>query len=136
MARPERFELPTLWFEVRRFLSYLVLTFCGRQLAKLEDLTTYNFIYSAVDEKPEDSFKSLKKWSGRADLNHRPPGPEPGALARLRYAPTVSLHRTTVCAGSLGGYASRPIFPLVLMCPFRHLGAGGLAARHRKRDVR
>src|SRR5580658_2651635 len=23
------------------------------------------------------------------DLNHRPPGPEPGALARLRYAPTV-----------------------------------------------
>jgi hypothetical protein len=29
-----------------------------------------------------------KKWSGRMDLNHRPPGPEPGALARLRYAPT------------------------------------------------
>src|SRR5258705_4843712 len=28
-----------------------------------------------------------KKWSGRVDLNHRPPGPEPGALARLRYAP-------------------------------------------------
>ncbi len=23
------------------------------------------------------------------DLNHRPPGPEPGALARLRYAPTA-----------------------------------------------
>jgi hypothetical protein len=31
------------------------------------------------------------KWSGRVDLNHRPPGPEPGALARLRYAPTVSI---------------------------------------------
>src|ERR1700728_2029581 len=29
----------------------------------------------------------LKRWSGRVDLNHRPPGPEPGALARLRYAP-------------------------------------------------
>ena len=29
------------------------------------------------------------KWSGRKDLNLRPPGPEPGALARLRYAPTV-----------------------------------------------
>jgi hypothetical protein len=28
------------------------------------------------------------KWSGRKDLNLRPPGPEPGALARLRYAPT------------------------------------------------
>jgi hypothetical protein len=30
-----------------------------------------------------------KEWSGRMDLNHRPPGPEPGALARLRYAPTM-----------------------------------------------
>jgi hypothetical protein len=30
-----------------------------------------------------------KKWSGRKDLNLRPPGPEPGALARLRYAPTI-----------------------------------------------
>jgi hypothetical protein len=28
------------------------------------------------------------------DLNHRPPGPEPGALARLRYAPTNELGRT------------------------------------------
>jgi hypothetical protein len=28
-----------------------------------------------------------KEWSGRKDLNLRPPGPEPGALARLRYAP-------------------------------------------------
>src|SRR5438128_3621191 len=25
--------------------------------------------------------------SGRVDLNHRPPGPEPGALTGLRYAP-------------------------------------------------
>src|ERR1700679_3274676 len=32
---------------------------------------------------------SEKEWSGRKDLNLRPPGPEPGALARLRYAPTV-----------------------------------------------
>ena len=29
------------------------------------------------------------KWSGRVDLNHRPPGPEPGALARLSHAPTL-----------------------------------------------
>ncbi len=29
------------------------------------------------------------------DLNHRPPGPEPGALARLRYAPTDTLRRIT-----------------------------------------
>jgi hypothetical protein len=30
-----------------------------------------------------------KEWSGRMDLNHRPPGPEPGALARLSHAPTA-----------------------------------------------
>src|ERR1700675_1383487 len=34
------------------------------------------------------------KWSGRKDLNLRPPGPEPGALARLRYAPTQTLSHT------------------------------------------
>src|SRR5437899_4860178 len=27
--------------------------------------------------------------SGRVDLNHRPPGPEPGALTGLRYAPRL-----------------------------------------------
>ncbi|GEM_PF-4274700 len=27
------------------------------------------------------------EWSGRRDLNPRPPGPKPGALTRLRYAP-------------------------------------------------
>jgi hypothetical protein len=32
-----------------------------------------------------------EKWSGRVDLNHRPPGPEPGALARLRYAPNRTM---------------------------------------------
>ena len=40
------------------------------------------------------SIRSIRnKWSGRMDLNHRPPGPEPGALARLRYAPTELLGR-------------------------------------------
>ncbi len=29
------------------------------------------------------------KWSGREELNFRPPGPEPGTLTRLRYAPTA-----------------------------------------------
>ena len=33
------------------------------------------------------------EWSGRRDSNSRPPGPDPGALARLRYAPT-HLHQT------------------------------------------
>ncbi len=30
----------------------------------------------------------VSTWSGREDLNLRPPSPEPGALARLRYAPS------------------------------------------------
>ena len=29
-----------------------------------------------------------EKWSGRRDLNPRPLGPEPSALAKLRYVPT------------------------------------------------
>ncbi len=33
------------------------------------------------------------KWSGRVELNHRPPGPEPGALTGLRYAPTCRVLR-------------------------------------------
>src|SRR5579883_2276019 len=37
-----------------------------------------------------------RRWSGRLDLNQRPPGPEPGALARLRYAPTIALYQFTM----------------------------------------
>jgi hypothetical protein len=47
-------------------VSYVLGTFCKRCLRTVQ----------------------LEEWSGRMDLNHRPPGPEPGALARLRYAPT------------------------------------------------
>jgi hypothetical protein len=43
----------------------------------------------AMQRKPMRG--SNVEWSGRMDLNHRPPGPEPGALARLRYAPTDTL---------------------------------------------
>jgi hypothetical protein len=28
-------------------------------------------------------------WSGRADLNRRPPAPKAGALTRLRYVPSI-----------------------------------------------
>src|SRR6266404_7127042 len=38
-----------------------------------------------------EMIRKEKKWSGRKDLNLRPPGPEPGALARLRYAPNDTL---------------------------------------------
>jgi hypothetical protein len=37
----------------------------------------YKIIYGGVDENPGCSFKCLKEWSGREDLNLRPPGPEP-----------------------------------------------------------
>src|SRR5713101_8715764 len=48
----------------------------------------------------------LKDWSGRMDLNHRPPGPEPGALARLRYAPTVTLGCIVATQAGLSDYHS------------------------------
>ena len=38
--------------------------------------------------QPQQRSKDDEKWSGRRDSNSRPPGPKPGALARLRYAPT------------------------------------------------
>src|SRR6266705_2395827 len=46
------------------------------------------------------------KWSGRMDLNHRPPGPEPGALARLRYAPTDKLRPMRPAQAGLSDYHS------------------------------
>lgn len=48
----------------------------------------------------------LSKRSGRADLNRRPPGPEPGALAGLSHAPNKSdytrptLIRQVICPPS------------------------------------
>ena len=40
---------------------------------------------------PNDSQRD--EWSGRVDLNHRPPGPEPGALTRLSHAPDALILR-------------------------------------------
>src|SRR5216684_2697035 len=40
------------------------------------------------------------------DLNHRPPGPEPGALARLRYAPTDLLRSNLPSQARLSDYHS------------------------------
>src|SRR5205807_7770532 len=42
------------------------------------------------------------------DLNHRPPGPEPGALARLRYAPTGPLRAKDSFRVELSEYHSSP----------------------------
>src|ERR1700692_2179977 len=49
------------------------------------------------DLSPMSPGRTRERWSGREDLNLRPPGPEPGALARLRYAPT-GRHPGTVSA--------------------------------------
>src|ERR1700674_77438 len=38
-----------------------------------------------------------RKWSGRMDLIHRPPGHEQGALARLSHAPTGTLRHFRQC---------------------------------------
>ncbi len=47
----------------------------------------------AHERRARDGSKILdlngKAWSGRVDSNHRPPGPEPGALARLSHAPNT-----------------------------------------------
>ncbi len=48
-------------------------TWCSNQLSYTHHL------YQKISGK--------KQWSGRRDLNPRPPGPKPGALTRLRYAP-------------------------------------------------
>jgi hypothetical protein len=45
MARPERFELPTLWFEARRSVIRLLRN--GLSLIS-EDLTIYKISYSDV----------------------------------------------------------------------------------------
>ena len=42
------------------------------------------------------------RWSGRQDLNLRPPAPQAGALARLRHAPTVP-HGDRDESGGVGG---------------------------------
>gem|GEM_PF-5947724 len=41
------------------------------------------------DQSAIDNPQSAIEQSGRVDLNHRPPGPEPGALTGLRHAPNA-----------------------------------------------
>ncbi len=80
------------------------------------------------------------RWSGRVDLNHRPPGPEPGALTGLRHAPQISrihlLHRERAAPrdhGAPGGtripnllIRSQMLYPIELQAPeqavFNHNG--------------
>jgi hypothetical protein len=67
-------------------------------------------------------------WSGRVDLNHRPPGPEPGALTGLRHAPQISRHSCAASRdhGAPGGtripnllIRSQMLYPIELQAPVR-----------------
>ena len=60
------------------------------------------------------------RWSGRLDLNQRPLGPEPSALARLSHAPT----HTQNYSGS-ATHVKR-ILPSGLMSSFSHNGVSWL----------
>ncbi len=75
-------------------------------------------------------------WSGREDLNLRPPAPKAGALARLRHAPYVRIHTTFLL--SLHDYhksrkdSSNRLFPLCFQwrrISFHRLFPGGLQMR-------
>ena len=43
---------------------------------------------STIELHPQET------WSGREDLNLRPPAPKAGALAKLRHAPTDNVNLT------------------------------------------
>ena len=45
---------------------------------------------------------TIKGWSGREDLNLRPPAPKAGALTRLRYAPNPRLGKECIHLPSRG----------------------------------
>ena len=57
-------------------------------------------------------------WSGRADLNCRPPAPKAGALTRLRYAPRKPTIIGPIRAIGQGTHKREPWF-----CPDGHRGA-------------
>ena len=44
-------------------------------------------VASSLDVNNSRNWTGGGNWSGREDSNLRPPGPEPGALARLSHAP-------------------------------------------------
>ncbi len=72
---------------VRIFLSILIDGGVGKALEGGSVLNILDRLREFF--QPQQRSKDDEKWSGRRDSNSRPPGPKPGALARLRYAPTV-----------------------------------------------
>jgi hypothetical protein len=84
VARLRGFEPPTHGLEVRSsiHLSYrrMINNKFEYRNSKSETLVRYSELRTRY-------FELL--WSGRADLNGRPPAPKAGALTRLRYAPLL-----------------------------------------------
>lgn len=61
---------------------------------------------------PDGSFKR-EIWSGRRDLNSRPPVPKTGALTKLRYAPTPAIHYTIAAVSRQANSLARNFAPMV-----------------------
>src|SRR4051812_17588241 len=57
---------------------------------------------------PPSAWSQRRNWSGREDSNLRPPGPEPGALARLSHAPCFTSLATTYSVTGIIRLASIP----------------------------
>ena|GEM_PF-7104178 len=77
LVRLERFEPPTSCLEGR----------CSIQLSyrRMSRITIVNQVAISTEENWGNY------WSGQRDSNPRPPGPKPGTLAKLRYAPIGDL---------------------------------------------
>ena len=63
---------------------------------------------------------SWEYWSGRADLNGRPPAPKAGALTRLRYAPIFQIPITKFQA--LNKFQLPNVVSQKKLCAFCHSG--------------
>ena len=118
LARPGRLERPTCGFEVRRSfqLSYGRLLGVSEGTRTLGHMGHNHVLYQlsythhncpyigapGATRTPDLRIRSpllyptelqaplYLHWSGREDLNLRPPAPKAGALASLRYAPQSS----------------------------------------------
>jgi hypothetical protein len=96
--------------------------------SKLEPIDTFATAeLSGCTERISPQVHGLT-WSGRVDLNHRPPGPEPGALTGLRHAPQTSRYRRAAPRdhGAPGGtripnllIRSQMLYPIELQAPVK-----------------